>query len=638
MTDTSIRLLPQNLINQIAAGEVVERPAAALKELIENAIDAGSSRIDIKIQDGGKTYFSVTDNGKGMTKEELTLCVERHATSKLPDDDLFHISFLGFRGEALPSIASVAKLKITSRTKNMDEAWQIAVEGGQKQNPQPVPAPYGTTVEVKDLFFATPARLKFLKTAQSETTNIKDTVNRLAMAYPHIHFSLVDEKRTILNYAPVSSLLLRITQIIGKAFDDNALPIEADYEGTRLTGFVGLPTYTRSTSQDQYLFVNGRFVKDKVLIGAIRGAFQGLISHETHPVLALFLSVPQQEVDVNVHPAKTEVRFSNAAKIRGLLVSSIRNVLSENGHRTSSTIGIGALEKSLSHIPYATKSRSVASSLPANVFEFQSMKEDVTPFEKTIYENQSVNNSINIPNSSSYSNYNPKNQSEQNSIRFSESVFSVKTYNDATNMLSMQQASENEDAFPPLGFAKAQMHETYIVSQTKDSIIITDQHAAHERLTYEKLIKNNESLQAQLLLIPEIVDLTEDEVEILLSRSNELKAFGFVIESFGGNSVVVREMPALFNKTNIPKLIEDLAQTIKEYDDTILLKDKLKDICARMACHGSVRAGRTLTISEMNALLRQMEECSTSGQCIHGRPTYIELKLPDVERLFGRSK
>ena len=293
MSNLSIRLLPQNLINQIAAGEVVERPSAALKELIENSIDAGSTRIDIKIQEGGKTYFCVTDNGKGMTKSELELCIERHATSKLPDDDLFHICFLGFRGEALPSIASVAKLSITSRTKEMDEAWKISVEGGIKKDLAPVPATYGTTVEVRDLFFATPARLKFLKSAQSEMLNIKDTVNRLAMAYPQIHFSLSDEKRTILNYTPASTLLTRITQVIGKAFDENALAIEADYEGTKLTGFVGLPTYTRSTSQDQYLFVNGRFVKDKVLIGAIRGAFQGLIGHDTHPVLALFLSVPQ---------------------------------------------------------------------------------------------------------------------------------------------------------------------------------------------------------------------------------------------------------------------------------------------------------------------------------------------------------
>ncbi|MBR6730620.1 MAG: DNA mismatch repair endonuclease MutL [Alphaproteobacteria bacterium] len=624
----SIRLLPQNLINQIAAGEVVERPSAALKELIENSIDAGSTRIDIKIQEGGKTYFCVTDNGKGMTKSELELCIERHATSKLPDDDLFHICFLGFRGEALPSIASVAKLSITSRTKEMDEAWKISVEGGIKKDLAPVPATYGTTVEVRDLFFATPARLKFLKSAQSEMLNIKDTVNRLAMAYPQIHFSLSDEKRTILNYTPAATLLTRIAQVIGKAFDENALAIEADYEGTKLTGFVGLPTYTRSTSQDQYLFVNGRFVKDKVLIGAIRGAFQGLIGHDTHPVLALFLSVPQQEVDVNVHPAKTEVRFANAPKIRGLLVSSIRNVLAENGHRTSSTIGIGALEKSIP-VPFSTKSSSFSFNKPS--FFNQSLKQ-----EEIIENFNTSDNSFGLQEPQPHS-FSDLPSQKQEFINFSEPTFSVKSYEEE-HLEQENQISPQTEIFPPLGFAKAQMHETYIVSQTKDSIIITDQHAAHERLTYERLIKNHESLQSQLLLIPEIIDLSEDEAIILLERAEELKTFGFIIEPFGGNSIVVREMPALLNKTNISKLMVDLAQTLKEFEDTVLLKDKIKDICARMACHGSIRAGRNLTIPEMNALLRQMEECTTSGQCIHGRPTYIELKLPDVERLFGRSK
>lgn len=628
MSNLSIRLLPQNLINQIAAGEVVERPSAALKELIENSIDAGSTRIDIKIQEGGKTYFCVTDNGKGMTKSELELCIERHATSKLPDDDLFHICFLGFRGEALPSIASVAKLSITSRTKEMDEAWKISVEGGIKKDLAPVPATYGTTVEVRDLFFATPARLKFLKSAQSEMLNIKDTVNRLAMAYPQIHFSLSDEKRTILNYTPASTLLTRITQVIGKAFDENALAIEADYEGTKLTGFVGLPTYTRSTSQDQYLFVNGRFVKDKVLIGAIRGAFQGLIGHDTHPVLALFLSVPQQEVDVNVHPAKTEVRFANAPKIRGLLVSSIRNVLAENGHRTSSTIGIGALEKSIP-VPFATKSSSFSFNKPS--FFNQSLQQ-----EEIIENFNTSDNSFGLQEPQTHS-FSDLPSQKQEFINFSEPTFSVKSYEEE-RLEQENQISPQTEIFPPLGFAKAQMHETYIVSQTKDSIIITDQHAAHERLTYERLIKNHESLQSQLLLIPEIIDLSEDEAIILLERAEELKTFGFIIEPFGGNSIVVREMPALLNKTNISKLMVDLAQTLKEFEDTVLLKDKIKDICARMACHGSIRAGRNLTIPEMNALLRQMEECTTSGQCIHGRPTYIELKLPDVERLFGRSK
>ena len=629
MTNTSIiRLLPQNLINQIAAGEVVERPASAIKELIENAIDAGASRIDVKIQEGGKTYFSVTDNGKGMNKDELKICVERHATSKLPDDDLFHISFLGFRGEALPSIASVAKLSITSRPKDSSEAWRILVK---ETDFSPTPAPFGTTVEVRDLFFATPARLKFLKSNLSETTAVKDIIQRLAMAYPNIHFSLSDERRVILNYAPVQSLLMRVSQVISKSFDENALPIDADYEGTKLTGFVGLPTYTRSTSQDQYLFVNGRFVKDKVLIGAIRGAFQGLISHDAHPVLALFLSVPPQEVDVNVHPAKTEVRFSNAAKIRGLLVSSIRNVLAENGHRTNSAIGIGALEKSIANTVNIAKltpfKRSNFTSHPINNEQTPTFLEEK---ESLFY--PEISHETHAEKDISF--HNILQSPVQEKIQFSEPIYSVKT----TKLEDTPIVASTEDDFPPLGFAKAQLHKTYIVSQTKDSIIITDQHAAHERLTYEKLIKNKELLQGQLLLMPEIIDLESEQADILLSRAQELNAFGFVIEPFGTSTIIVREIPAIFSKTDIPQLIKDLAETVKEFEDTVILEDKLKDICARMACHGSVRAGRVLTVDEMNALLRQMENCGTSGQCIHGRPTYIELKLNEIERLFGRSK
>lgn len=608
----NIRLLPQNLINQIAAGEVVERPASALKELIENAIDAGSTKIDIKLIDGGKTYFSVSDNGKGMSKEELPLAVERHATSKLPDEDLFNIHFLGFRGEALPSIASVAKVCITSRIKEASEAWSIKIEGGHKSPPFPAAHGYGTTVEVKELFYITPARLKFLKSPQTEMINAKDIVNRLAMAYPSIHFSLSDEKRLILNYPAVNSLFQRVSQVIGKSFDENAVPIQTEYEGIKLTGFVGLPTYTRSTSTEQFLFVNGRFIKDKIVTGAVRGAFQGLISHEAHPVLALFLSVPPQDVDVNVHPAKTEVRFKDAGRIRGLLVASIRNTLAEHGHKTASTIAIGALEKSVPHL------------LPQYKFKHSHSNAQIT---------SSKNESI-------YSLPQHKQVIQSPVIEFHDYGHSVKTIPLSEQIGQEQKEIESsDDHFPPLGFAKAQLHKTYIVSQTKNSIIITDQHAAHERLTYEKLIKTAQNSPAtQLLLIPEIVDLKPDEVDLLVARAEELKNLGFVVDAFGTDSIAVREIPALLSKTNMKQLVQDLADTLKEFDDTVLLKDKIKDICARMACHGSIRAGRELTADEMNSLLRQMETCGTSGQCIHGRPTYIELKLSDIERLFGRAK
>lgn len=589
-----LRLLPQTLINQIAAGEVVERPASAIKELIENAIDAGANRIDIRIEQGGKTYFSVTDNGKGMTKDELVLSIERHATSKLPDDNLVNITFLGFRGEALPSIASVSKMKITSRPQETPSGWMIEVDGGHKKAPSPAPATYGTTVEVRDLFYATPARLKFLKSDQSEQLAIREIVDKLAMCYPNISFSLQNENKKLLSYPATDNLFDRVSMVIGHEFKDNALPVQAEYEGIKLAGFVGLPTYTRATSTEQYLYVNGRSVKDKVLLGAIRGAYQGLMGHgsDGHPVLALFLSVPCDQVDVNVSPAKTEVRFADSGRIRGLMVASIRNVLAENGQKTATTLNIGSLgstEQIPSYIQPQRHSHSASRS--------------------------------------SYTSYTPAHKQE--SLKLSDS-YSVKTE-------KILPEPEKEQQLPPLGLAKAQIHKTYIVSQANDAILIVDQHAAHERLTYEKMMQNiGEKPQTQLLLVPEIIDLKPEEVSLLSTRTKELKEMGWIIEAFGTDCVAVRELPALLDKADIKKIVQDLVDTLKNFDDTVLLKDKMKDICARMACHGSVRAGRVLSIDEMNALLRQMEQCGTSGQCIHGRPTYITLKIDDIEKMFGR--
>ena len=598
---SEIRLLPQTLINQIAAGEVVERPASALKELMENAIDAGATQVDVKTIDGGKTYFSVTDNGRGMNPDELSLCVERHATSKLPDGDLFNINFLGFRGEALPSIASVAKLTIVSRKKEADSAWSITVSGGRKEQPKPASHGVGTTVEVRDLFYATPARLKFLKTAQSEMLAIKETLNRLAMAYPKIGFSLSDERRLIFNYPATDNVLKRLHAVIGHEFADNVVPVRAEHNGIELSGFVGLPTYTRATGTDQYLFVNGRGIKDKVMNGVIRAAYQGLIGHDSFPVVVLFLRVPKTEVDVNVHPAKTEVRFKNIADIKGLMIGAIRNTLAEQGNKTATTIAIGALEHSEKADMPIIPSRSI-----------------YTP-------------------RSGHSSY----RSEMRSGRFErESLPSQggSLLRDSFSVRTEIPASEPKpEEMPPLGLAKAQLHKTYIVSQAADGIIIVDQHAAHERLTYEKLIRN-QTPAVQALLIPEVITLTSDEVACIMKRADELKAFGLVIDSFGTDCVAVREIPAVMDKADIKRLIRDLVDTIAEFDDTVTLQDKLKDIYAKMACHGSVRAGRVLTIDEMNALLRQMESCGTSGQCIHGRPTYIKLSLNDIERLFGRKE
>ncbi len=588
-----LRLLPQNLINQIAAGEVVERPASAIKELIENAIDAGATRIEIQIENGGKTFFSVSDNGKGMSDSELSMAVERHATSKLPDDDLMNINFLGFRGEALPSIASVSKLKIISRQNETPNGWMIEVSGGIKKAPEPTPATFGTTVEVRDLFYATPARLKFLKSNQSEQIAIREIVDRLAMCYPHIAFTLINENKKLLSYPTTEKLFDRVAMVIGHEFHENALALQTEYEGIALSGFVGLPTYTRPTTSDQYLYINGRSVKDKVLLGAIRGAYQGLMGHgsDGHPVLALFLSVPNNQVDVNVSPAKTEVRFADSGRIRGLLVASIRNVLAEYGHKTATTLKIGALDS------------------PASTPAFCQPQYKPSSLVKSVYSESSKNT--------------------QTTFQLAD-TYSVKTETEAISL------SPEENDFP-MGLAKAQLHKTYIISQTKEAILIVDQHAAHERLTYEKMMQNlGEKPQTQLLLVPEIIDLKPEEVELLNTRSSELKEMGWIIDTFGQDSVAVRELPALLDKTDIAKTIQDLADTLKTFDDTILLKDKMKEICAKIACHGSIRAGRTLSINEMNALLRQMENCGTSGQCIHGRPTYITLKLNDIEKLFGR--
>lgn len=609
----TIRLLPQTLINQIAAGEVVERPAAALKELIENAIDAGATQVDVRCSDGGKTYFGVTDNGRGMTKEELSLSLKRHATSKLPADDLTEIAFLGFRGEALPSIGSVARLCITSRAAGETDAWSVAVEGGVETSPKPAAHAPGTTVEVRDLFFATPARLKFLKSDATEQTAMKEAINRLAMAYPSVGFTLSTNTRRLLTYPPVSRVIDRLDAVIGKGFKENTLPVQASHEGITVSGFVGLPTYSRATAGDQYLFVNGRFVRDKMLSGALRAAFQGLMGHDTFPVAALFVTVPGTDVDVNVHPAKIEVRFKDAGRVRGLMIAALRGVLAEHGSKTATTIGLGLLEKAdVGNRPLQNRYTPVPRGRPTNVYTKGTQTEPLSVFENTF-----------------------ENQEKQSDIPFNES-YSLKTdYGDDT-----QNIPETGTVFPPLGFAKAQLHETYIVAQGQDSIIIVDQHAAHERLTYEKLMSGfkTNGLAAQLLLLPELVDLSPEDIHVLERRADELKSFGFVIDLFGQNTIAVREVPALLAKADIKRLITDLAETLRTFGDTVTLKDKIKDVCARMACHGSVRAGRTLTLPEMNALLRQMEACGTSGQCIHGRPTYIELNLNDIERLFGRQK
>jgi len=588
----TLRRLPEEIVNRIAAGEVVERPASAVKELVENAIDAGATRIDVMIGGGGRELISVSDNGKGMSSDELALCIERHATSKLDDNDLFNISSLGFRGEALPSIGSVSRMTITSRAANTkDGAWMIAVTGGTISPPQPAAGGPGTTAEVRDLFYATPARLKFLKTEQTEQAAITDIVKRLAMAHPQISFSLTHNGRRTLDLAIEQGYLLdaqtaRLGAIMGREFGENSIAVNALRGGISLAGRAGLPTFHRGTAQMQYLFVNGRPVRDKLLHGAVRGAYQEFLSRDRHPVVALFLTIDPHQVDVNVHPAKAEVRFRDAGIIRGLIVSGLRHALAEAGHRSSSTTSAAALGAMRpGGLPFASPSRGHIET----AMQFQA-PDQVSGFSEP-------------------------------SARFDMPDCAPQTSGDF-----------------PLGVARGQLHATYIIAQTDHGIIIVDQHAAHERLVLERMKRHLQSGHApgQMLLLPEVVDMDEDAVSAVVERAGELATFGLVLEPFGPGAVVVRETPALLGDCDIAGLLRDLADDIIEWGATHSLKEKLEEVCASMACHGSVRAGRQLNATEMNALLREMESTPHSGQCNHGRPTYVELQLADIEKLFGR--
>jgi len=583
-----IRVLPPTVVNRIAAGEVIERPASAVKELVENAIDAGATRIEVTLREGGRSLISVSDDGCGMSAAELALAVERHATSKLPDDDLTHIATLGFRGEALPSIGAVGRLTITSRAAGSDGAWALTVEGGAKGAVQPAAHAQGTRIELRDLFYATPARLKFLKAARTERDHVEDVINRLAMAHPAIGFALTDEAKPVLRLAPAAGDLLadaaaarlaRLAQVMGRDFADNALQLDVTREGVRLTGHIGLPTLNRATAAQQYLFVNGRPVRDRLLQGAVRGAYQDFLARDRHPLVALFLEVPAEAVDVNVHPAKAEVRFRDAGLVRGLIVGACKHALAEAGHRAATTVATAAL----------------GSFRPASV-----------------------------PSGWRYA---PEPQTAQ--------LHEVVT--PAARAPEPEPVNGAASAYP-LGAARAQLHETYIVAQTADGIVIVDQHAAHERLVYERM---KEALAAhgiarQALLIPEVVELEGAAAERLVARRAELAELGLVIEAFGPGAIVVREVPALLGIADVKGLVRDLADELAEFGQALSLKERLEEICGTMACHGSVRAGRALTAAEMNALLREMEATPHSGQCNHGRPTYVELKLADIERLFGR--
>lgn len=606
----TIRILPNNLVNQIAAGEVIERPASLVKELVENSIDAGATSIEVTLVDGGKSLIVVSDNGRGIDKDELPVAVERHATSKLPDDNLFNINFLGFRGEALPSISSVSRMTIVSRREGAENAWKIEVNGGEKSEIMPAAHPQGTRIEVRDLFYSAPARLKFLKTTPSETAQCVDILNRIALANPTISFYLSDEnrKKVTLNACQgelFDARLKRLADVMGREFSDNSLLINAHRENLTITGYVSLPTLNKSNSLYQYLFVNNRPVRDKLLLGAIKGAYQDVLAHNRYPMAALYFDIDPAYVDVNVHPAKAEVRFYDNALVRGLLVSAVRQALTLGDHRSANNLDLAGFVHD--NIP------GFGENEVAVLQEHKPGGGNVPAFRPLMSQ--------------------PRRQTELPELE--RKVFSVKVDEPCPAVSAAGDSGE----VGPLGLAKAQFHDTYIISQTEDSIVIIDQHASHERIVMENLkasLLAENKVATQILLIPEIVDLSLSEKTRLIEAAEELQKLGLSVEEFGSTAVIVREIPALLGDCDIKALIRDLAGEMAEWGKGFSLTDKLHTICATIACHGSVRAGRRLNIDEMNRLLRDMERTEHSGQCNHGRPTYVELKLKDIEKLFER--
>ncbi len=590
-----IRQLDDAAINRIAAGEVLERPASAVKELVENAVDAGATRIEVVIADGGKTLIRVTDNGCGIAADDLPLALSRHATSKIDGSDLLNIHSFGFRGEALPSLGAVGRLSITSRIDGGDAAT-ISVAGGKMDDVRPAALSGGTVVELRDMFFATPARLKFLRTDRAEAQAVSDVVKRLAMAEPFITFILRDaskgDTRTTFRADAQSGDMFdalhgRLQTVLGREFAENALAIDTEREGFHLTGYAALPTYSRGAAIAQFLFVNGRPVRDKMLLGALRAAYMDVLSRDRHPVAALFVDCDPTLVDVNVHPAKSEVRFREPGIVRGLIVSGLRHALADAGHRASTTVAtatLGAMQ------PQPTEPRVYQMDRPSFSARSMTFQAQAPGFQ------------------------------EAPSARIEPVI-------------------EEEPAHLPLGAARAQVHENYIIAQTENGIVIVDQHAAHERLVYEKLKTQmaENGVAAQALLIPEIVELSDSNAAMILSIADDLSKLGLTIEAFGGGAIAVRETPAILGEINASAMIKDIVDELTDQGDSASVKAKIDAILSRVACHGSIRSGRRMQGPEMNALLREMEATPLAGQCNHGRPTYVELKLSDIERLFGRT-
>jgi len=619
-----IRRLPPETVNRIAAGEVVERPASAIKELVENALDAGATRVEVQADGGGLSRILIADDGHGMAADQLALAVERHATSKLePDDagdvDLLRINTLGFRGEALPSIGSVARLTITSRPKEGGDAHMIFVEGGDQKAVAPAgfPGPHGARVEVRDLFYATPARLKFMKSERAEAMAISDEIKRQAMAHESVAFTLDLDGRTVLRlpaeHPGDEGRLKRLAALLGRDFEANALLIDQERDGVRLSGYAGLPTYSRGNAAHQYLFVNGRPVRDRLLQGALRGAYADFLARDRHPAAVLFLEVDPLYVDVNVHPAKAEVRFRDPALVRGLIVGGLRHALAAAGHRASTTVAADALAGFTAHTGTPSQGYPAWSPSTPSAASFSGWQGwEAPPARPTTGVLPGLN---------------------EQSARVESASPGFASWP------SQGGSSATPDYVDhPLGAARAQVHGTYIVAQTRDGIVVVDQHAAHERLVYEKMKVQMAagSVTRQALLTPEVVELDPSEADRVVARAEELAELGLIVEAFGAGAVLVRETPALLGDTDVQGLIRDIADDLSEHGAALALTERLGDVCGTMACHGSVRAGRVLSAPEMNALLRQMEATPHSGQCNHGRPTYVELKLGDLEKLFGR--
>jgi DNA mismatch repair protein MutL len=590
---------------------VVERPASVVKELVENALDAGARRIDVLTDGGGRRLIRVSDDGEGMTRADLALAVERHATSKLADDDLVAIRTLGFRGEALPSIGAVARLSIVSRHAGEPHAWAITVDAGAKSDLKPAALGAGTSVDVRDLFYVTPARLKFLKLDRTEAEAVREVVRRLAMSRPDVAFTLAGEERAPVTFAAAlpgaAGRLARLGDLLGADFRANAVPVAAEREGVMIEGFAALPTLSRANTLGQYLFVNDRPVRDKLLLGVVRAAYADYLPRDRHPLVALFVTLPPPDVDVNVHPAKAEVRFRNAGLVRALIVHALKQALARDGARAASTGG----------------SATIAAFRPGSSRRAGSWDWRTSPAR---------------PGDGRWAAAMPGGFAEG-----AQAGFDVGT--PAADLRAAIDESAFHDRSPagdavdhPLGAARAQVHDSYVVAQTRDGLIIVDQHAAHERIVYERLkaALDKAGVARQILLIPEIVELDEADVERLAARAEELARFGLVLEPFGPGAVALRETPSLLGEIDGAGLLRDLAEHMSEWDETLPLERRLMAVASSMACHGSVRAGRRLKPEEMNALLREMETTPNSGQCNHGRPTYVELKLADIERLFGR--